>query len=103
MSDSANYVMVYAPQGRGKTAHADALCAVFGCTSVLDDWDGIAPIPEGALVLTSTPFARGAAPVTPRRVRLPYSRVFIDCTCTAVDKWDCTCAMPVADATPRAA
>lgn len=48
-------VFVFAPQGAGKTANAEALRAMFGCTSVVDDWEiGSGTfIPDGALVLSS--------------------------------------------------
>lgn len=45
-------VFVFAPQGAGKTANAEALRAMFGCTSVVDDWSG-SVVPDGALVLSS--------------------------------------------------
>lgn len=31
-------------------------------------------------------------PAATKRIRPPYSREFIDCTCRAVDKDDCRCA-----------
>lgn len=48
-------VFVFAPQGAGKTANAEALRAMFGCTSVMDDWEigSGSFIPDGALVLSS--------------------------------------------------
>lgn len=45
--------MVVAPQGAGKNLHAQALCDLFGCTTVVDEWDGVSPVPEGALVLAT--------------------------------------------------
>lgn len=45
-------VFVFAPQGSGKTANAEALREMFGCTSVVDDWSG-SVVPDGALVLSS--------------------------------------------------
>ena len=53
MSDSAPTVYVFAPQGAGKTRNAAALCEMFGCNSIVDEWDGISPVPSGALVLTN--------------------------------------------------
>ena len=41
------------PQGAGKTVQADVLAAMFQCTSVVDEWDGVSPVPDGALVLTN--------------------------------------------------
>lgn len=48
-------VFVFAPQGAGKTANAEALRAMFGCSSVVDDWKigSQTFIPDGALVLSS--------------------------------------------------
>lgn len=48
-------MVVYAPQGAGKSQHAGALAEMFGCTHVVDEWDGIAPLDDGALALTSVP------------------------------------------------
>jgi len=48
-------VIISAPQGAGKTRNTEALRAMFGCTSVVDGWDGIRQVPPGALVLTSLP------------------------------------------------
>lgn len=53
MSDIAPTVYVSAPQGAGKSQHAEALRAMFGCTSIVDEWDGISPVQSGALVLTN--------------------------------------------------
>jgi len=47
--------MISAPQGAGKTHNAEALRVMFGCSSVVDGWDGIRAVPPGALVLTSVP------------------------------------------------
>lgn len=54
---SNDTVYVVAPQGAGKTQHAAALAARFGCSTIVDDWDGASPVPAGALVLTSIPLA----------------------------------------------
>ena len=48
-------VIVYGPQGCGKTSSADALKKRFGCHRVIDEWDGKTPLPEGALALTNHP------------------------------------------------
>lgn len=47
--------MIYAPQGAGKTRNAEALRVMFGCSHVVDDWDGRSPVAPGALVLSSMP------------------------------------------------
>ena len=56
-------VFVSAPQGAGKSRNAEALRAMFGCTSILDDedWDGNSEVPAGALVLTNRPLVQRAA------------------------------------------
>jgi len=54
MRDSLNAVFVFAPQGRGKTRHAQALAAMFECTSIVEDWDGVSDVPDGALVLSNS-------------------------------------------------
>lgn len=46
-------VVIHGPQGCGKTRNAQALAAHFGCSRIIDDWDGASPLPEGALALTS--------------------------------------------------
>lgn len=56
MSKSFHVVFVSAPQGGGKSTNAEALMGMFDCTSVVDDWDGVSPVPDGALVLTSQPW-----------------------------------------------
>lgn len=46
-------VIVVAPQGAGKSLYAPDLAARFGCTSIVDEWDGLSDPPDGALVLTN--------------------------------------------------
>ena len=56
MSESSRLsqpVIVSAPAGAGKTTHAEALRQMFACSCVIDDWDGVSPVPPGALVLTN--------------------------------------------------
>jgi hypothetical protein len=102
-------VVVCAPQGAGKTKYAEALRAMFGCSSIVDDWDGESPLPAGALALTNSMPVQcaardGYAPDAPvRRVRPPYSREFIDCTCGARDKDDCLCIRAYLDRRDAAA
>lgn len=50
---SLQTVFVFAPQGSGKSRHAEALRSMFGCTVIVDDWDGISEVPSGALVLSN--------------------------------------------------
>jgi hypothetical protein len=44
-------VIVIAPQGAGKNRHAEALMQRFGCTHIVDEWDGVAELAPGALAL----------------------------------------------------
>jgi len=48
-------VIIYAPQGTGKTKHAEALRKHFGCTKVIDGWPGEGAFEPGALHLTNMP------------------------------------------------
>lgn len=45
-------IIVYGPQGCGKTRHAELLRDFFGMSHIVDDWDCSDPIPDDALVLT---------------------------------------------------
>lgn len=66
MCDSQS-VVVYGPQGCGKSRHAEALMVRFGCTRVQDDWNGSSPIAPGVLALTNAlpPYAAMADVVVP--------------------------------------
>lgn len=44
-------VILIAPQGAGKTRHAESLMRIFGCTSIIEEWDGVSEPPPRALVL----------------------------------------------------
>lgn len=48
-------VVVYGPQGCGKTRNAEELMSRYGCTAVRDEWDGEQPLPAGTLALTTQP------------------------------------------------
>ena len=50
----SNTVVIHGPQGCGKTRNAQALAAHFGCSRVVDDWNGQSKIEEGSLVLTNS-------------------------------------------------
>lgn len=50
-------VIVVAPQGAGKSLYAHELSLRFGCTTIVDDWDGVQELPAGALALTNIPLA----------------------------------------------
>lgn len=46
-------VVVYGPQGCGKTLSAKVLQSIYGLDVVVDDWDGAEAIGDGVLVLTN--------------------------------------------------
>lgn len=46
-------VIVYGPQGSGKTTNAEALRKHFGCSRVVDDWHYGDLICKGDLILTN--------------------------------------------------
>ena len=46
-------VVIYGPQGCGKSAHATALANHYGKTRVVDDWEPGGPVPADTLALTS--------------------------------------------------
>lgn len=73
MSRTPSCVIVIAPQGAGKSTNALALMRMFGCTSIVDDWDGRKALPHGALALTTlSPDALAASqPNGPRRKSRP--------------------------------
>lgn len=45
-------LIVYGPQGCGKTRNAEALRKAFGAKRIVDDWWPGDPAPRGALLLT---------------------------------------------------
>ena len=51
---SAKTIILSAPQGWGKTTHADALQAHFGCIGVVDCWHAGLAIKAGHLHLTNS-------------------------------------------------
>lgn len=60
MRKQAPTVFVSAPQGAGKSRHAETLRQLFGCTQIVDEWDGSSAVPPGSLVLTNiAPVAGG--------------------------------------------
>lgn len=46
--------IIHGPQGCGKSHHGAALAAHFGCSLIVHEWDGVEPIPDGAMALTNT-------------------------------------------------
>ncbi|MFC6351270.1 hypothetical protein H7691_06545 [Stenotrophomonas sp. CW117] len=49
-------VIVYGPQGSGKSLHAEKLRQHFGMERIIENWNGSDPFPrDGALVLTNNP------------------------------------------------
>lgn len=107
------------PQGIGKTTAARQIASILGCSHVVDEWDGVATLPAGALALTnalgynpprgavvfSVMDAEGISNLLdtlsshrdteeqPARIfRLPYAVDFYVCTCGAAVRPDCTCS-----------
>lgn len=66
MPKSPVTVVVVAPHGAGKSRHAAALAARFGCTHIVDEWDGKLPVPPGSLVLTNLRLDELAKPTAQR-------------------------------------
>ena len=53
MENAMQSVVITAPQGAGKSQHATALMGAFGCSRLVDEWDGVAPLQDGDLALTN--------------------------------------------------
>ena len=53
-------IVVYGPQGCGKTTAKDALAEHFGMRHVIDDWVPGSPLPPDALALTNITGVKGA-------------------------------------------
>jgi len=68
----SNTVLIHGPQGCGKTRNAQALAEHFGCSKVVEDWNGRDPIAAGSLVLTNRDDWKAHALPTARRV-LPFA------------------------------
>jgi hypothetical protein len=47
-----NIVIIYGPQGCGKTRRTQQFKDHFKCARVIDDWNGIDPLQDGDLALT---------------------------------------------------
>lgn len=46
-------VIVAGPAGSGKTRNARAFMRAFGCTRLVDEWDGVKRLSDGDLALTN--------------------------------------------------
>jgi hypothetical protein len=46
-------IVIYGPQGCGKTTYAQTLARHYSATRVVDDWTPGRPVPAGTLALTS--------------------------------------------------
>lgn len=53
-------VIIYGPQGCGKTRNAQLIAKAFGLTAILDGWHGKGSVPEDTLVLTNVQGIEGA-------------------------------------------
>lgn len=53
-------VIIYGPQGCGKTRNAQVIAKAFGLTAILDGWHGKGSVPEDTLVLTNVQGIEGA-------------------------------------------
>jgi len=53
-------IVIYGPQGCGKTRHANELALHFRKTQMIDDWIPGDDLPEDALVLTNAQDVDGA-------------------------------------------
>ena len=53
-------VIIYGPQGCGKTRNAQLIAKTFGITAILDGWHGKGSVPEDTLVLTNVQGIEGA-------------------------------------------
>ena len=55
-------VILHGPQGCGKSTIAASLARRLGLATVMHEWDGVAPLPRNALVLTSCPVTPATTP-----------------------------------------
>jgi len=46
-------VVIYGPEGCGKSLLSQDMKKHFGCTAVVDGWDGEADLPDGVLAITN--------------------------------------------------
>lgn len=46
-------VIIIAPAGLGKSLKASSLMRAFGCTRLVEEWNGVAPLRDGEMVLTN--------------------------------------------------
>lgn len=67
-------VVLYGPQGSGKTQLAPDLARVCGCARVIDEWKPGDPRPAGALLVTQTPGVRGALSIDQARAMVDAAR-----------------------------
>lgn len=55
--NKAHGIIVYGPQGCGKTTHAAALAAHYGKSRIVDDWEQGGRLDGDTLALTNVPHA----------------------------------------------
>ena len=56
---SPDFFVLIGPQGSGKSQHAGEIARLLGATQIVEDWDGVAAVPPGALALTNSQRAVG--------------------------------------------
>jgi len=69
----SNTVLIHGPQGCGKTRNAQALAEHFGCSKVVDDWNGRDPIARRKMSAAGCEDWKARALPTARRV-MPFAR-----------------------------
>jgi len=48
-------IIVYGPQGCGKSKNKESIARYFGVSKVIDNWNPGDPLPDDAIALTNTP------------------------------------------------
>ena len=66
-------VILSAPQGTGKTTHARELARVYGCSMIVDDYDGSQQLYPGTLALTHHDPDDIDSPLGAEIVRIDYA------------------------------
>lgn len=81
-----NTIVIHGPHGCGKTRNAEALAKHFGCSPIVDDWDGRSKIEAGSLVLTnSMVFGIKASALPAGRRFIPFARAMAEAGLVAAE------------------